>query len=480
MLTAVLLYLSILVLVGTYRSRRVKTGDDFLVAGRTLPARVLVFTLLATWIGSGSLFAGAGLGYRAGFPALWQSAGAWVGIALVFFIAPRVRRIALYTVPDILELRYGPAARVLGTVTTVLAYSTIAAYQFRGGGRLLAAVAGWDPDTGALVTMIFCVLFTALAGMLSIAYIDVGNGILMTVGVMLAVLFMVGDAGGVGASVAALRPDQVSLFGTLGPQAALALFLPTMFLLLGEANMYQKFFSARDERAARTAVVAWILGTIVVETLIDSTGVLASTVMPGLSEAQSEEIVIRVATDVLPPFVGVVLVCGAAAIIVSTANSFLLTPSTNLIRDVYQRFINPGATDRQVIIYTRMAVAVLGGLGYVVSSFFPSILAMALWAYTMYGAGITPALLGALLWRRATRAGGVASILAGMLTTLIWESVGLLRGWVLGVDGGVAYPLGLETAYPALTLSIATLVIVSLLTPAQTDAEVAALYVGRA
>ncbi len=480
MLTAVLLYLSILVLVGTYRSRRVKTGDDFLVAGRTLPARVLVFTLLATWIGSGSLFAGAGLGYRAGFPALWQSAGAWVGIALVFFIAPRVRRIALYTVPDILELRYGPAARVLGTVTTVLAYSTIAAYQFRGGGRLLAAVAGWDPATGALVTMIFCVLFTALAGMLSIAYIDVGNGILMTVGVMLAVLFMVGDAGGVGASVAALRPDQVSLFGTLGPQAALALFLPTMFLLLGEANMYQKFFSARDERAARTAVVAWILGTIVVETLIDSTGVLASTVMPGLSEAQSEEIVIRVATDVLPPFVGVVLVCGAAAIIVSTANSFLLTPSTNLIRDVYQRFINPGATDRQVIIYTRMAVAVLGGLGYVVSSFFPSILAMALWAYTMYGAGITPALLGALLWRRATRAGGVASILAGMLTTLIWESVGLLRGWVLGVDGGVAYPLGLETAYPALTLSIATLVIVSLLTPAQTDAEVAALYVGRA
>ncbi|HIE94379.1 MAG TPA: sodium:solute symporter family protein, partial [Acidobacteria bacterium] len=295
MLTAVLLYLSFLILVGTYRSRQVKTGDDFLVAGRTLPARVLVFTLLATWVGSGSLFGGAGLGYRAGFPALWQSAGAWVGIALVYFIAPRVRRIAQYTVPDILELRYGPAARVLGTITTVLAYTTIAAYQFRGGGRLLGLVSGVDPDTGALITMVFCVVFTSLAGMLSIAYLDVGNGILMTVGVMLAVVFMVGDAGGIGASLSALRPDQVSVFGTLGPQASLALFLPTMFLLLGEANMYQKFFSARDERAARRAVVAWIVGTIVVETLIDSTGVLASTVMPGLSDAQSEEVVIRVA-----------------------------------------------------------------------------------------------------------------------------------------------------------------------------------------
>ena len=476
MLTAVLLYLSFLILVGTYRSRQVKTGDDFLVAGRTLPARVLVFTLLATWVGSGSLFGGAGLGYRAGFPALWQSAGAWVGIALVYFIAPRVRRIAQYTVPDILELRYGPAARVLGTITTVLAYATIAAYQFRGGGRLLGLVSGVDPDTGALITMVFCVVFTSLAGMLSIAYLDIGNGILMTVGVMLAVVFLVGDAGGIGASLAALRPDQLSVFGTLGPQASLALFLPTMFLLLGEANMYQKFFSARDERAARRAVVAWIVGTIVVETLIDSTGVLASTVMPGLSDVQSEEIVIRVATDLLPSFMGILLVCGAAAIIVSTANSFLLTPATNLIRDVYQRFINPGVTDRQLIVYTRVAVAVLGVLGYVAGNFFPTILAMALWAYTMYGAGITPALLGALLWRRATAQGGVASILVGMLTTLVWEIVALARG----VDGAPAYLLGLETAYPALALSISTLIVVSLATPRQTDEQVAVLYSGSA
>ena len=475
MLTAVLFYLSVLLLVGTFRSRRVKTGDDFLVAGRTLPARVLVFTLLATWVGSGSLFGGAGLGYRVGFPALWQSAGAWAGIALVYFIAPRVRRIAQYTVPDILELRYGPAARVLGTLTTVLAYTTIAAYQFRGGGRLLALIAPIDPDTGALITMVFCVVFTALAGMLSIAYLDVGNGMLMTFGVVMAVTFMVGESGGLAASLVALPADHVSVFGLLGPQASLALFLPTMFLLLGEANMYQKFFSARDERAARLAVVGWIVGTIVVETLIDSTGVLAAAIEPGLTEAQSEEIVIRVATDVLPGFMGVVLVCGAAAIIVSTANSFLLTPSTNLIRDVYQRFVDPHVTDRQVILYTRCIVVVLGGLGYAAGGFFPTILAMALWAYTMYGAGITPALLGALLWRRATPLGGLSSILVGMLTTFIWEIIGLVRG----VDGTPAYLFGFETAYPALALSIGTLVFVSLATPPQDDDVVSAVCMRR-
>jgi SSS family solute:Na+ symporter len=451
-LLSILLYLAALGAVGYGRSRRVQTGDDFLVASRSLPASVLVFTLLSTWIGSGSLFAGAGLGYRVGFAALWQSAGAWAGIGLVYFLAPRVRRLAQYTVPDILELRYGPAARVLGTITIVLAYTTIAAYQFRGGGRLLNLAAGIDPRTGALVTAAFCIAYTAFAGMQSVAYLDVGNGVMMLLGVGVAMVYLIGHAGGFGPALAALRPDQLTLFGTLSPVQAVGLFLPTMFLLLGEANMYQKFFSARDERAARLAVIGWIVGTIALETLIDSIGIFGSIVMPRLGVEQSEGIVVRVAVDVLPAIFGMLLLAGGAAIIVSTASSMLLTPSTNLIRDVYQRFINPRVTDRQIVLYTRVLIVLLGAVGFFVGNFFPTILSMALWAYTMYGAGITPALLAALVWPGASARGGVASISAGMLTTVAWEIAALQRG---------AYPLGVQTVYPALLLSIGTLVLVS-------------------
>jgi len=461
-LTAIIGYLAILALAGAWKTRGAKTSDDFFVAGRTLPARVLVFTLLATWIGSGSLFAGAGLGYRAGFPALWQSAGAWVGIALIYFIAPRVRRIAQYTVPDILELRYGPVARVLGTLTTVIAYTTIAAYQFRGGGRLLSLVTGLDPTMGAIITAAFCVVYTALAGMLSVAYLDVGNGLMMLVGVAIAVVSLIAQAGGVGPAFTALRPDQLTVFGALSPQEAMALFLPTLFLLLGEANMYQKFFSAKDERAARFAVVGWIVATIVVETLIDSVGVFGSVALPGLSVGDSETIVVRVALGAVPMVAGLLLVCGAAAIIVSTANSFLLTPATNLMRDVYQRFVNPNLPDRDVVLYTRLLVVLLGVVGLVALNFFRTILEMALWAYTMYGTGITPALLAAFIWPRATRAGGVASIAAGMGTTLGWEIAAKIR---TPLGASTAYLLGVETIYVALVASIATLVIVSLLTP---------------
>jgi solute:Na+ symporter, SSS family len=466
-LYAILAYLGVLVLLGLYKSRNLKTGDDFLVAGRTLPARVLVFTLLATWIGSGSLFGGAGLGYRAGYPALWQSAGAWVGIALVYFLAHRVRRIAKYTMPDLLELRYGATARVLGTIVVVIAYTTIAAYQFRGGGRLLNMVADIDPGQGALITMVFCVAYTALAGMLSVAYLDVGNGFAMLVGVTAAVIFLIVQGGGMGPAFDALRPDQVAWFGTLDPVAdAGALFLPTMLLLMGEANMYQKFSSAKDEGAARRSVMGWIIGTIIIETLIVSVGVFGSAAIPGLSVADSEAIVIRVAGTVLPPALGILLMCGAAAIIVSTANSFLLTPASALMRDVYQKSINPAATDRQVLLYTRLLVVGLGLLGFVALQFFTTILQMALWAYTMYGAAITPALLAIFLWPRVTRQGGVASIAAGMITTLGWEIYARQAG---------GYPMNLATVYPAVTLSVVALVLVSLATPRPTKEELAAV-----
>jgi SSS family solute:Na+ symporter len=462
-LIAVLAYLGILILVGFRQSRRVKSGEDFLVAGRTLPARVLVFTLLSTWIGSGSLFGGAGLGYRAGFPALWQSAGAWVGIAAIFFLAHRVRRIAKFTMPDILELRYGATARVLGTIVTAIAYTTICAYQFRGGGRLLNLIAPVDVGNGALITALFCIAYTALAGMLSVAYLDVGNGLMMTIGVGAAVFYLIAHAGGVGPAFGALRPDQVALFGTLDPWVdAGALFLPTMLLLLGEANMYQKFFSARDERAARNAVVGWIVGTIVVETLIVAVGVLGSVSIPGLNTGDSEAIVMRVAVDVLPGVLGIALVCGAAAIIISTANSFLLTPASALMNDIYRKFVNPQANDRQILLWTRILVVVLGLAGFIALRFFSTILAMALWAYTMYGAAVTPALLAAFIWPRATRQGGVASIAIGMAITLGWEIYAQLVG---------GYPWQLATVYPAFAGSVLALVGVSLATSAPSARE---------
>ena len=86
-----------LLAVAVFRTLRVKTKADYLVAGRSLPAVVLVLTLLTSWIGAGSLFAGAENAYRNGFAALWQPAGGWLGLLLIYFIAPRARKFAQFT-----------------------------------------------------------------------------------------------------------------------------------------------------------------------------------------------------------------------------------------------------------------------------------------------------------------------------------------------------------------------------------------------
>ena len=141
---SIAIYLFALVGVGIYKTKMVKNSEDFMVAGRSLPWYILVGTLLATWMGSGSLFSGAGLGYRNGPAALWSSGGAWLGIALIYFIAKRIRNFGKVTVPDIFEVRYGRTAAVLATVTTVVAYLTIVSYQFRGGGKVLSMVSDSD------------------------------------------------------------------------------------------------------------------------------------------------------------------------------------------------------------------------------------------------------------------------------------------------------------------------------------------------
>jgi SSS family solute:Na+ symporter len=144
------------------------------------------------------------------------------------------------------------------------------------------------------------------------------------------------------------------------------------------------------------------------------------------------------------------------AIIISTANSFLLVPATNVIRDVYQRFINPSLADKKMILYSRLTVIALGFIAYSLISFFPRILDAAYAAYTVYGAGITPALVAVFFWKRATVSGGVLSILGGTLVTIIWEIVNKIQGHL---------PFGIPAIYPALIVSLVLLFGMSLLTP---------------
>jgi SSS family solute:Na+ symporter len=444
----ILIYLLILIGVGAIRFGKVKTQTDFMVAGRKLSAPVLVGTLLATWIGSGSIIGGAGLAYRKGFSSLWFDAGVWVAIIVLYFIAGRARRFAQFTVPDILEARYNQYARILGSLTTIIAYTAIVSYQFKAGGMVLNLVAGIPTDQGIIITAVFVIAYTALAGMFSVAYTDVVNGVVLLLGFIIAYPFFIKLAGGWGNVTNVLPPDRFKILGTMTIWEALSYSLPTMLLLLGESNMYQRFFSAKDEKAARTSVLGWISGTIFIETLIVVFAIVGSSIFLDIN---GETVILHSVRHGLSPLIGCILLAAIVAVIVSTADSFLLVPSTNIMRDIYQRFINPNVSQKKMVLYSRIVVIALGIIAFLQVKFFTTVLAMALYAYTMYGVGITPATLAAFFWKRATPTGGVCSIGSGMLVTILWE---LFK-----------HPWGIPTVYPALALSLFSLIFVSFITP---------------
>jgi SSS family solute:Na+ symporter/sodium/proline symporter len=500
-LTLAIIVLTLLI-VSLTRLGKVHTRADYLVAGRSLPAFVLVFTLLSSWIGSGSLLGGAENAYRHGFAALWQAAGGWAGLALIYFIAPRARRFAQYTIPDLLEARYNQTARVLGVIAVLFTYTGITSYQFIGGGDILHLIfpAAISPIQGRCIIAAFVIIFTAIAGMSSVAYMDVAIGLLATFTLCLALPTLVHRFGGWSAVHAALPATHFQILGDLSLIQALELFLPTCLLMLGNQAMYQKFFSAKSERDASRAVLGWIVGTVLLETVIVALAVAGSAIFPtgevhdhpreilayiGLHGFQPTQTVATYAnptgpatvvttTEVQPPFalhalelLGALLMGAIFAKIISTANNYLFSPATNLVNDIFVRYIRPHASNKQVLLVSRLMVVALGLWALYQGLHTESVLKKALYAYTIYSAALTPVILAAFYWRRTTASAAVASIFTGTFVTVFWDTAFIHAH----LPATIAER---DAIFPALLASLLCLVIVSLATPKPTEAHLKA------
>lgn len=553
----ILIYLLVLTVFNIYRSRKVKSQEDFMVAGRSLSMRVMVFTLICTWIGSGTFIAGAEYAARAGWSSLWMPAGAWVGIIIIYFLAAKIRTFGQYTIGDILEVRYGKVARVLGAIMIIIAFTTIVSYQFRAGGLILnvATKGAVSVATGQTIAAIFVILFTALGGMVAVAHTDLPNGIIILLSCIVALPFVVTFSGGSGSVVQNLPATHTAVFAEdFGEYPALkagGYFLATLLLLLGTQSMYQKFYSAKSPKDAKQSVALWVVGTIIVEVLVVVIAiyssvsnwveikefdvvqavkeeVVAGKIEPSMSleransiitelklkgelkpEQEAElfakvskdfsglntlddivaleagvdpaSIVLKAAEDIssmhfVGLIAGVLLLAAACAVVISTGMNYLLSPTTNVMRDIYQRFINPNAPQSRMVALQKIFVTILGLCAFLMI-FIPtvtggsiSVLRYAYVAYTMYGATITPALLAALVWKRATKAGGLSSIIGGGVCAFFLELV-VPTAFPSILKGGD--PWGIPGIYISFLVSIGCLIVVSLLTepPKKGDLE---------
>ncbi|MCK4236956.1 MAG: sodium:solute symporter family protein, partial [Candidatus Krumholzibacteria bacterium] len=332
-------------------------------------------------------------------------------------------------------------------------------------------------EHGMMLAAAFVILFTALAGMMAVAYTDLPNGIIIVLACLVSLPFVYIKAGGWSGAMEVLPAGHFHVvneaFGAHPTLKVLGYALATFLLLMGVQSMYQKFYSAKTPKDAKMSVIFWTIGTVVVETLVVAIAVFAMVRVLGMTgpggqplidpnvPKEGGKLVLLAARHLVPGPVGVLLLAAAVVVVLSTGMNYLLSPTTNIMRDIYQRFINPDADQKRMVILQRVWVVALGVCAFFLATRLKSVLNMAYFAYTIYGVSITPALIAALTWKRATKAGGLSSIIGGAVVCIALKVLTYVLPEHLVPEGD---PFGIPIIYPALIISVAALVIVSLST----------------
>jgi SSS family solute:Na+ symporter len=465
-LIAIFIYLFVLAGIGIYKSRQVKTQQDFAIAGRTLSPWIMVLTMLAVWIGTGSIVGNAEEAYRTGAAALIIPFGTFTGMILLSFIATRARNIEASSVPEIIATRFGPTARLLAVIALIMAYMVIVSYQFNAGGAVIEVISDYtvNKNTATIIAASFIIVYTMLAGLKSLASMDVVTGTIITVSLLIAFPVLLVKAGGFAGMRTAYqamgdRTSHMQFWGVYSPVQIINYLLPTFLLVMGDANQYQRIFAGRNAQGAKRAVIVLIFAALMIELLIIGSAWVAGSMTP--DPANGKYILIYAARHHMPFALGLLFMITVVGIIVSTADSFLLVPATTFINDVYSTYINPKASQKRVVFISRILVLGFGVIAYLVTHAFAETTGFfkkALYAYTIYGSAVTPALVAALFWKKATKTGAICSIAAGTVVTLLWSEVDSVRN---SLPGGMA---DLDAVLPAITLSVICLIVVSLFT----------------
>ncbi len=465
-LITILIYLSLLTIIGIIKARQVKTQQDFSIAGRTLSPWVMVLTMLAVWIGTGSIVGNAEEAYRTGAGALIIPFGTFIGMILLSLIATRARNIEASSVPEIIGSRFGQVARFLAVVALIMAYMVIVSYQFNAGGAVIEVISDntVTKETATIIAAAFIIAYTMLAGLKSLASMDIVTGSIITISLLIAFPVLLIKAGGFSGMQAAYeamgnRTSHMQFWNVYSPVQIINYLLPTFLLVMGDANQYQRIFASRNAQGAKKAVTVLIFAALGIELLIIGSAWVAGSMTP--DPENGRYILIYAARHHMPFALGLLFMITVVGVIISTADSFLLVPATTFINDIYSTYINPKASQKKVIFISRILVLGFGVIAYLVTHAFAETTGFfkkALYAYTIYGSAVTPALVAALFWKKATKAGAICSIATGTVVTLLWSEVDFVRN---SLPGHLA---DLDAVLPAITLSVIMLIVVSLLT----------------
>ncbi|MET7488702.1 sodium:solute symporter [Streptomyces sp. NPDC005538] len=459
--TVIVVYLAGMLAMGWWGMRRARSKSDFLVAGRRLGPVMYSGTMAAIVLGGASTIGGVGLGYQYGLSGAWMVFTIGLGLlALSVFFSARIARLKVYTVSEMLDLRYGGRAGVISgivmwaytlmlAVTSTIAYATIFDVLF-DMNRTLAIVLG-----GSIV-----VAYSTLGGMWSITLTDMVQFVVKTIGVLLLLLpIAVVRAGGFGEMKAKLPTGYFDPLGIGGETIFTYVLIYTFGMLIGQ-DIWQRVFTAGNDRTARwggTVAGTYCLVYALAGAVI---GTAAKVLYPNLSSP--DDAFATIVKDELPVGVRGLVLAAALAAVMSTSSGALIACATVANNDIWSRLRGRTASGEHDEIRGNRAFILVMGVAVIGTAIALNNVVEALTvAYDLLVGGLLVPILGGLLWKRGTAQGALASVVVGGLAV-----VGLMAAYGI---------LANEPVYYGLLLSLAAYVTVSLATPA-TDAAVLAAW----
>ncbi|GAA2304973.1 sodium:solute symporter [Streptomyces kunmingensis] len=450
--TVIVVYLAGMLAMGWWGMRRARSKSEFLVAGRRLGPGMYAGTMAAIVLGGASTIGGVGLGYRYGLSGAWMVLTIGLGLlALSVFFSARISRLNVYTVSEMLDLRYGGRAGMISgivmwaytlmlAVTSTIAYATIFDVIF-DMNRTLAIILG-----GSIV-----VAYSTLGGMWSITLTDMVQFVVKTIGVLLLLLpIAVVKAGGFGEMRAKLPTSYFDPLGIGGETIFTYVLIYTFGMLIGQ-DIWQRVFTARSDKVARhggTVAGTYCLVYAVAGAVI---GTAAKVMYPKLPSADSA--FATIVKDELPVGVRGLVLAAALAAVMSTSSGALIACATVANNDIWSRLRGAvrGAKEEGDEVSGHRAFILVMGLAVIgIAIALNDVVEALTVAYNLLVGGLLVPILGGLLWKRGTAAGALAAVAVGGTAV-----IGLMAGYGVLANEPVYYGL-LSSLVAYVAVSLAT------------------------
>ncbi len=367
----VLIYAAGMIALGWYGMRRAKTRDDYLVAGRNLGPGFYLGTMAATVLGGASTIGTVRLGYVHGISGFWLCGAIGLGIVgLSLFLAKPLLKLKIYTVTQVLERRYNPAARHASALIMLVYALMIGATSTIAIGTVMQVLFGLPFWVSILIGGGVVVLYSTIGGMWSLTLTDIVQFLIMTVGlVFLLMPLSINDAGGWDALVAKL-PASYFDFTAIGWDTIVTYFLIYFFGIFIGQDIWQRVFTARSETVAKVAGSAAGIYCVLYGMAGALIGMAAKVLLPDLENVNNA--FASVVEHSLPNGIRGLVIAAALAALMSTASAGLLAASTTVTQDLLPRLRRGrGQSDNGDVHENRIATLLLGlvvlGIALVVS-----------------------------------------------------------------------------------------------------------------